>query len=220
MQAPLPWRMLHGDPRHTHRANALGPRRAKLAWTSTIGAPIEAQVVPAPDERTLYVAALDGSLTALDAATGIKTWSVPLGDRVYATPCVSPSGTIYVGSDAKRFFALTPKGTVAWKLEVSGEADTGAVPFGDLVVFAAGASVFAVRPGGDVAWRFDAKKKVFTAPARRPRPGRGRLRLARSSRLRVLPRGRARVERRPRHRRRRRPRDRRRRGSPRRNRRR
>ena len=34
-----------------------------------------------------------------------------------------------------------------------------------LVVFAAGATVYAVRPGGDVDWRFEAKGKVFTAPA-------------------------------------------------------
>jgi outer membrane protein assembly factor BamB len=157
--------MLHGDPRHTHRATAVGPTHATLAWTSRIGAPIEAQVVASPDERTLYVAALDGSLTAIAAKDGVKAWSVALGDRVYSTPCVAPGGTIYVGSDAKRFYAVTPQGSIAWKLETNGEADTGAVLSHDLVVFAAGPSVFAVRPGGDVAWRFDAKRKIFTAPA-------------------------------------------------------
>ena len=158
-------RMLHGDPHHTHRAAAAGPERGKLRWTGRIGAPIEAQVVASADERTLYVAALDGSLTALDAETGAKGWSVPLGERAYGTPCVSPGGTIYVGSDARRFYALSPKGSIQWKLETDGEADTGGVIAGDLVVFAAGASVFAVRSGGVVAWRFDARKKIFTAPA-------------------------------------------------------
>jgi outer membrane protein assembly factor BamB len=157
--------MLHGDARHTNRANAVGPSRANVVWTSRIGAPIEAQVVASLDERTLYVAALDGSLTALDAKDGAKVWSVALGDRVYSTPCVGSNGTIYVGSDAKRFYAVTPQGAIAWKLETAGEADTGAVDVGDAIVFAAGSSVYAVRPGGDVAWRFDAKKKVFTAPA-------------------------------------------------------
>ncbi len=139
-----------------------------LRWTHRIGArrePVEAQVIASPDERTLYIAALDGSLTALDASTGTSAWTVALGERAYGAPCVTPSGTIYVGSDAKRFYAITPKGTVAWKLETGGEADTGAILAGDLVVFAAGASVFAVRAGGDVAWRFDAGKKIFVAPA-------------------------------------------------------
>jgi outer membrane protein assembly factor BamB len=161
-------RMLHGDARHTDRSRAVGPTRAKLRWMSRIDAPVEAQVVVSPDEQTLYVASLDGSLSALDAATGAKVWRVlvgPLGERAYSTPTVAPNGTIYVGSDARRFYAVSPKGTVLWRLETNGEADTGGVLTGELVVFAAGASVFAVRAGGDVAWRFDAKRKVFTAPA-------------------------------------------------------
>ncbi len=157
--------LLHGDARRTHRSNATGPTRAKLRWTTPVGGPVEAQVVASPDERTLYVASLGGSLTALDAETGASAWALPLGDRVYSTPCVAPNGTIYVGSDAHLFYAISAKGTVAWKLETAGDADTGALFVGNLVVFAAGPSVYAVRPGGDVAWRFDAKKKVYTAPA-------------------------------------------------------
>jgi outer membrane protein assembly factor BamB len=157
--------MLHGDPRHSHRSSAVGPTRANLRWKTRLEGAIEAQVVVSPDERTLYVASLDGSLTALDAESGAIQWRLPLGDRAYSTPTVAPNGTIYVGSDAKRFYAVTPKGTVQWKLETNAEADTGAVIAGDRILFAAGPSVFAVRPGGDVAWRFDAKKKVFTAPA-------------------------------------------------------
>ena len=118
--------MLHGDVRHTGRAAAIGPSAAKLAWTSRIGAPIEAGIVASPDERTLYVASLDGALTALAASDGARLWSVPLGERAYSTPCVAPDGTIYVGSDARRFYAVTPAGAIAWKLETSGEADTGA----------------------------------------------------------------------------------------------
>jgi outer membrane protein assembly factor BamB len=158
--------MLHGDPRHTGRASPLGPVRSKLGWKTAIGAPIEAQVVASPDEQTLYVAALDGSLTALAAKDGARRWTLALGDRAYSTPCVAPGGTIYVGSDAKRFYAVTPQGSVAWKLETgAGEADTGAVLSGGLVLFAAGSSVFAVRAGGELAWRFDGKKKIFAAPA-------------------------------------------------------
>ncbi len=169
--APL---MVHGDPRHTGRASAVGPRAAHVAWTTRIGAPIEAQVIASPDERTLYVAALDGSFTALDAKTGARSFSLSLGGRAYSTPCVSRDSPplIYVGSDARWFYAITPAGAVAWKLEVGGDADTGAVITPDkLVVFAAGPSVYAVRSGlagGDVAWRFDAKKKVYTSPALTP----------------------------------------------------
>jgi outer membrane protein assembly factor BamB len=158
--------MLHGDPRHTDRARGVGPLLAAVAWSAHLGGPIEAQVVASSDEKTLYAASLDGTLTALAASDGSKRWSLALGDRIYGTPCVAPEGTIYVGSDAKHFHAVTPAGVLAWTLATAGEADTSAVLTSDRrVVFAAGATVYAVRPGGDVDWRFEAKGKVFTAPA-------------------------------------------------------
>ena len=160
-----PARMLHGDRHRTHRAHGRGPREAHLAWKYAAGGPIEAQVVTSPDEKTLYVAALDGTLTAL-GRDGQKRWSRSLGDRIYGTPAVADDGTIYVGSDAKFFSAISPGGVVQWKLETDADADTSAVIAADgKIIFAAGRRIYAVRPGGDVAWRFQAKGKIFSAPA-------------------------------------------------------
>jgi outer membrane protein assembly factor BamB len=166
--APAAPRMLHGDPRRTHRAAARGPRAANVAWKVDVGGAVEAQITTSPDEQTLYVASLAGTVTAL-GRDGTKRFVVSLGDRVYSTPCVGPDGTIYVGSDAKAFVALSSQGAVRWRLELDADADTGPVlsPDGN-VVFAAGAQIYSVRPGGDVAWRFRAKKKIFTAPAITP----------------------------------------------------
>jgi outer membrane protein assembly factor BamB len=158
-------RFLHGDTHRTNRAHGHGPRVAKLAWVFDADGAIEAQVTASLDEQTLYVATLAGTLLAL-TRDGKRRWSVPLGGRAYAAPCVGQDGTIYVGSDAQRLFAVSPEGQIKWKLETEGEADTGALLAADgTVVFAAGSSVLAVRPGGDLAWRFAAKAKIFTAPA-------------------------------------------------------
>jgi outer membrane protein assembly factor BamB len=136
-----------------------------VVWSSEVGEGIEAQVTASPDEQTLYVASLDGSLTALAKDTGTKQWKVALGDRAYGAPCVGDDGTIYIGSDAKNFRAIDPRGNVLWTIETSGEADTAAVlaPSG-LVVFAAGNTVYAARRGGDVAWRFATQGKIFSSP--------------------------------------------------------
>ena len=159
-------RMLHGGPRHLHRSTAHGPRAANVGWRATVAGAVAAQVTTSPDERTLYVATLDGNLVALAREDGKPRWTVALGDRVYSAPLVHDDGTLYVGSDAKKLVALSPEGAVLWRLEVDGEADTGAVFAKDgTIVFAAGSSVLSVRRGGDVAWRFTAKGKVFTAPA-------------------------------------------------------
>jgi outer membrane protein assembly factor BamB len=159
--------MLHGDPRHTHRAAGRATTSTPaLAWTRDVGGPVEAQVVASPDEQTLYAASLGGTLSALARGDGSVRWSLPLGDRVYATPLVAADGTIYVGSDAKKFSAISPDGKVRWSLDTDGDADSGAAMSPDgAVVFAAGRVVYAVTTAGYVRWRFAAKRKIFTAPA-------------------------------------------------------
>jgi outer membrane protein assembly factor BamB len=160
-------RMLHGDARHTGRAGGRAPLQPPaLAWVHDVGGPIEAQVVASPDEQTLYVASLGGTLTALARDDGSVRWTLAFGDRSYATPCLADDGTIYVGSDAKKFLALTPDGKIKWTLDTDGEADTApALAKDGSVVFAAGRMVYAVTAFGYVKWRFPAKRKVFSSPA-------------------------------------------------------
>jgi outer membrane protein assembly factor BamB len=135
-------------------------------WKHDLGGPVEAQVATSADERTLFVASLSGVLAALSVDDGAELWRISLGDRAYATPCVSDDGTVYAGSDAKKLYAVSPEGRIKWTFDTDGDADTGpAVAPDGSVVFAAGRMVYAVRPGGGLAWRFAAKRKVYTAPA-------------------------------------------------------
>jgi outer membrane protein assembly factor BamB len=159
--------MLHGDARHTHRAAGSAPRSTPVVvWSHHVGGPVEAQVTSSSDEQTLYVASLGGSLTALGRTDGAERWSVTLGDRAYTAPCVARDGTIYVGSDLKKLYAVTPEGKIKWTLETEGDADTAPVMANDgTVVFSAGRVVYAVTPYGHIKWRFAAKRKVFTSPA-------------------------------------------------------
>lgn len=158
-------RMQHGDPRRTHRARGRGPIEAHVAWKTDVGGAVEAQVVTSPDGKTLYAASLGGTLTAL-GLDGHLVWKTDLHGRVYSTPCVGDDGTIYVGRDGRQFFAITPAGTVRWKLDTEGDADTGAaIAPGGIIVFASERTVYGVRPSGDIAWRFHARAKVYTTPA-------------------------------------------------------
>jgi outer membrane protein assembly factor BamB len=137
-----------------------------VAWSTDVAGPVEAQVTASPDEQTLYVATLGGKLSALSAQDGVTAWTLDLGDRVYSTPCVADDGTIFVGSDAQRVFAVSPEGKVKWSLHTEGEADSGPVLASDgTLIFAAGRMVYGVTPLGYVKWRFAARRKVFTAPA-------------------------------------------------------
>jgi outer membrane protein assembly factor BamB len=174
VEAPPGARMLHGDARHTDRAAGHAPLAApEVQWTVDVGGPVEAQVTTSPDGQTLYVASLEGSLTAIARDTGTVRWTLPLHERAYATPAVADDGTIFAGSDAKKFVAVTPEGRVRWSLDTDGEADTGATIAPDsTVVFAAGRMVYGVTPLAWVKWRFAAKRKVFAAPVVAPTSGR------------------------------------------------
>jgi outer membrane protein assembly factor BamB len=159
--------MLHGDPRHTHRSKGQAPSRAPVvSWVRDVGGPVEAQVTVSPDERTLYASSLGGTITAIASDDGTVRWTLPLGERVYATPCVADDGTIYAGNDGGKFVAISPEGKVRWSLDTEGDADTGPTIASDgTIVFAAGRAVYGVTPAGHVRWRFAAKRKVFTSPA-------------------------------------------------------
>jgi outer membrane protein assembly factor BamB len=159
--------MLHGDARHTHRsAGRVTTSAPELVWSRDVGGPVEAQITVSPDGQTLYAASLAGTLTALARNDGSVRWTLSLGDRAYSTPLVADDGTVYVGSDAKKFSAISPDGKVRWTLDTEGDADSGAAMAADgAVVFAAGRMVYAVTPAGHVRWRFAARRKVYTSPA-------------------------------------------------------
>ncbi len=160
-------RTLHGDARHAGRAAGSAPRSLpSTAWSHDVGGPVEAQITTSPDESTLYVVTLAGSLTALAADDGTVRFSLGLGDRGYGAPCVANDGTLFVGSDAKRFFSVSPDGRLKWYLDTDGDADTAAaLASDDSIVFAAGRMLYDVTRDGQVKWRFAAKRKIFTAPA-------------------------------------------------------
>jgi outer membrane protein assembly factor BamB len=123
-------------------------------------------VTVSPDEGTLYVATLGGQVIALSRSDGSRKWSAALGDRIYSTPLVQENEAIYIGSDAKKFVALSPRGDTVLRLDVDGEIDSGPVVGKDgNIIFAAGNQVHSLRRRGDLAWRFAARGKVFTAPA-------------------------------------------------------
>jgi outer membrane protein assembly factor BamB len=69
---------------------------------------------------TLYVAARDGTLSALDANDGTLRWREQTGGPLSAPPAQAADGTLYQGTDNERLLALAPDGTLRWQMQLRG----------------------------------------------------------------------------------------------------
>ncbi|RYE92583.1 MAG: hypothetical protein EOO75_06350 [Myxococcales bacterium] len=155
--------MQHLDARRTNRSPFVAPGRPRVLWTYAAGEAIA--VAPVVSGDRAIVATLGGRLAAV-GLDGRPRWALELGARIYGSPLVVRD-TVYAGLDEGHVVAVdASKGTVRWKLDVAGDADTALAPTPDGgLVFAAKNVVHAVRADGTVRWRHKHRRKVFGAPA-------------------------------------------------------
>jgi outer membrane protein assembly factor BamB len=78
---------------------------------------------------TIYFGSNDGKIYAINPNTGLtigSSWPITLQNDVtsivsgenamYTTPLISPDGTIYIGSNEGKLYALNPTGSLKWKV--------------------------------------------------------------------------------------------------------
>jgi outer membrane protein assembly factor BamB len=161
-EAPRAFRM---GPLHSGRSGFVLPRAPRLRARVPTGGRITTQAAVTLEGHVVF-GSHDGIVYAADPLEGRVLWRSNTGDRIYASPLIAPSGTIYVGTDADRFLALGPTGTLQVALATDGDADTAPAlaPDGSLR-FAAGRTLYAVESDLTVRWRLEFGGKVFSSPA-------------------------------------------------------
>lgn len=107
----------------------------------------EMNASPAVAGERIYMGAVDGTVYALDAASGDTVWKRSLEDRV-TTNLLIHRGQLYVGTAAGRMFLLNGKtGAVDGEIELPGEPrDTPAVVRDGVLVFAGRNRVVCLDP--------------------------------------------------------------------------
>lgn len=142
-----------GGRRHTGRSPYRGPASAERVWRYEAGGRITAQAVVAPD-GTIYVGDHARHLHAL-RPNGERLWVAHTFGPVWSAAAVI-GDTVYVGSDADAFFALSrDDGRARFRIHADGDADgsISVAPDGTLR-FTAGRDLYALRPDGELLWRF------------------------------------------------------------------
>jgi len=107
--------------------------KARVVWQANVGPSGAAIFAPAVVGDRVYAAAADGTVTALDAATGRQIWRVNAGARLSAGVGAS-ANLVVVGSEEGDAIALDANGESRWRARVSSEVLAPPLPLGDLVV--------------------------------------------------------------------------------------
>ena len=85
----------------------------KLLWIHKTGGPVKSSA--AIDGGRIFVGSDDGTLRALDPATGGLLWSFQAGEAVESSP-LALKGAVYFGSGDGRLYALDAEtGALKWK---------------------------------------------------------------------------------------------------------
>ncbi len=117
----------------------------------------------------LVLAAMVGT-RARAQEPGSKRWEFAAGSLVQSSPAIGLDGTIYVGSDGGKLYALTPTGVKEWEFTAGGNIISspaigrdGAIYFGSV-----DRQLYAVNPDGTERWRVSPGSGIVSSPVIAP----------------------------------------------------
>ncbi len=111
-----------------------------------------------------------GRSSYVGSATNSLKWSYTTGEAVFSSPAIASDGTIYVGSDDRKLYALDPNGTLKWSYTT--EKDVHAVVSspaiasdGTIYVGGQGLKLYALNSKGTLKWSCAIGGFINTSPA-------------------------------------------------------
>jgi len=107
------------------------------------------------------------SPTASWAGDGDLKWAFPTGLAVSSSPAIGSDGTIYVGSEARRLYAINPDGTQKWAFPTGGYVLSSPAIGSDGTVYVGSQdyNLYAINPDGTQKWAFPTGYLVYCSPA-------------------------------------------------------
>ena len=160
------------------QGDTLGPIRINVAnWKFTnngsLGC-IESTPVVSQNGDTVYVGSEDGSLYAIDAESGTKSWQFRTNGPIDSAPALDASGNIYFGSEDGRVYCLEPTaGALVWQFPLAGQAGRGSFfsspaldqERGRLYIGSTDRNLHALNlTDGSLEWSFTTGAKIVSSP--------------------------------------------------------
>ena len=110
---------------------------------------------------TTYMIAADGvtnqDVGEFTLSIDDSRWQAAAGDSVTSSPAVGSDGTVYVGSNDEKFYAINPDGTIKWSHTAGGYFDTSSAAIGaDGTIYAGceDGNLYAFNPDSTLKWTY------------------------------------------------------------------
>lgn len=99
-------------------------------------------------------------------ADGTQKWKFTTALRVESSPVIGSDGTIYVGAQDYKLYALNPDGTQKWVRPISRPSASITIgPGGTIYVGSDDKNLYAINPDGTQKWAFPTEGWVYSSPA-------------------------------------------------------
>lgn len=100
-------------------------------------------------------------------------WEFDCEGYVHSSPAIGSDGTIYVGAQVDKFYALNPDGTLKWCYPQEGDpisfnSSPAIGEDGTVYVGAGDSQLYAFNPGGSVKWTFPTEGGMGSSPVIAP----------------------------------------------------
>ncbi len=109
------------------------------------------------------------SVTSAKAeSAGSKKWEFTTGSNIsYTSPAIGNDGTIYVGSQDNKVYALNPDGSKKWEFVTGNRVDSSPSIGSDGTIYVGSwdKKLYALNPDGSKKWEFVVEHNIRPAPA-------------------------------------------------------
>jgi outer membrane protein assembly factor BamB len=101
------------------------------------------------------------------AQTNNVKWSYPTGGEVWSSPAIGADGTVYVGSNDGKLYAINPDGGLKWSYTTGFwmRCSTAIGADGTVYVGSQDCDLYAINPDGSLKWSYPTGGEVYPSPA-------------------------------------------------------
>lgn len=128
------------------------------------------KLVPLEPVLSAPVAVIKEPLSLPPLSDGTCLWTFATKAAIRSSPALGPDGSLYVGSQDGRLYALSQEGNLNWIYSTGGEIHSSPVVSVEGVIYIASrdGKIYALQPTGFLEWSFETHSEMDATPALAP----------------------------------------------------